>query len=180
MALNDRSGALQTPLTVQGRWDPVDARLQSAGQSYTQGALALTFPLVSGLEAEPASAALSVLAARPAPRHSVPDPDQWASRFLQAVVEVVSSDRPLTQLARWTNPQVFAEVARRRQRIAVHRSPTTVRAGRQHIATVHVARPGPGIAEVAARVAAGGRSRALAARLDFERERWLCTAIDFG
>jgi hypothetical protein len=55
-----------------------------------------------------------------------------------------------------------------------------IRPLRQHIASVHVCRPEQGVAEVAARVTVGQRSRAIAARLDFERGRWTCTAMTFG
>jgi hypothetical protein len=139
----------------------------------------LTFPLASGLDAEPDSAALSVVCDA-GTQVIAPDPQVWVARFLQAVVEVVASERPLTQLARWTDPQVFAEIAWRRQRVADSRAGTRSRSGRQVVATVHISRPQRAVAEVAARVTTGGRSRAVAARLDYERERWLCTAIQFG
>jgi hypothetical protein len=103
----------------------------------------------------------------------------WAARFLQAVVEVLASDRPLTQLIRWTDPAVYAEIARRRQLLAT-RAARTSRSGRAHVATVHICHPTVETAEVSARVTTGRRSRAIAARLDLRRERWLCTAIQFG
>lgn len=150
------------------------------GLGYTQGALALTYPLPSGLDSEPRSVALTVV--QPgvvAPARSQPGSEAWAARFLQAVVEVLSSDRPLTQLARWTDPTVYAEIARRRQRVPPSK-PGTSRAGRAQVVTVHICHPTSDSAEVAARVTMGGRSRAIAARLDLQRERWLCTAISFG
>lgn len=151
------------------------------GLGYTQGALALTYPLPSGLDSEPRSVALTVV--QPgvvAPARSQPSSGAWAARFLQAVVEVLSSDRPLTQLARWTDPTVYADIARRRQRVATPGKPGTGPAGRAQVVTVHICHPTSDSAEVAARVTMGGRSRAIAARLDFQRDRWLCTAIAFG
>lgn len=169
------------PLQRHRRWQPIDPRLVSGEQPYTQGALALTYPMPSGLDAEPGPAVLSVVEASPGPsRPTIPAPDTWAARFLQAVVEVVSSDRPLPQLARWTDHRVFAEVSQRRQRVAIQRTATQARVGRQHVATVHVSRPTLAVAEVAARITVGPRSRAIAARLEFQRGRWLCTALDFG
>ncbi len=164
------------------RWQRDDHR-GAPNDVYTQGALALTFPLPGGLEAWPRPSMLTLVTGEQeqvlAPE-SVPDPEPWAARLVQAVVEVVSSDRPLTQLARWTDPRVYDDLRQRRARVAQHRRPGQVRAGRQLVATVHVRRSSLDSAEVAARVTLGSRSRAIAARLDFQRGRWLCTAICFG
>jgi hypothetical protein len=162
------------------RWDVVDLRPRTQGSPYSQGSLALTFPLTPGIEAEPSLPSLSVVGARCSADGAVPDPEAWAARFLQAVVEVVSSDRPLTQLVRWTEASVLSDIARRRQAVAAQRNAVHSRAGRQQVATVHVCRPHLLTAEVAARVSTGPRSRAVAARLEFQRDRWLCTALDFG
>lgn len=175
-----RSPAVPVPIARAARWATVPSRYQAPGPRYTQGALALTFPLPTGLDAEPRSHALSVVSEASDVAQTAPDPQPWAARFLQAVVEVVASERPLTQLARWTGPQVFADISWRRQRVAEHRAATRSRSGRQVVATVHISRPLHDVAEVAARVTAGTRSRAIAARLDYSRGRWLCTAIDFG
>ncbi len=183
MTMHEATRVTYTPLAIREhrRWRPVDAHPPAEDQSYTQGALALTFPMASGLDAEPTSAALSVVRALPDVHHRIPDPQGWAARFLQAVLEVVSSDRPITQLARWTDSHVLAEISRRRQRgVVAHPSPTPARTGRQQIATVHISRPRPTVAEIAARVSVGPRSIAMAARLEFHRDRWLCTALDFG
>ncbi|MBA3309728.1 MAG: hypothetical protein H0U28_06660 [Nocardioidaceae bacterium] len=157
-----------------------DWRRQEAGSHYMQGALALTYSLPSGVQADPRSSALTLVHPAPEEAGEAPDAHTWAARFLQAVVEVVSSDRPLTQLVRWTDQRVYAEIARRQQRVAAHRRSTVVRTNRQQVATVHICHPAPTVAEVSARVSMGGRSRAVAARLVFSRDRWLCTAICFG
>ena len=153
---------------------------EGGARLYSQGALALTYALDNGLEAAPRSAALSLVTSPSQRSASIPDPGQWAGRFLQAVVEVVANDRPLSQLARWTEEHVYAEIGRRRERVAAHRRPGQARAGRQQVATVHICQSSPGSAELAARISMGGRSRAVAARLDYLRDRWVCTAICFG
>jgi Family of unknown function (DUF6459) len=182
VTLHQHPTATATPPFVQRRrrWDQLDLRHRGDVSAYLQGSLALTFPLPSGLEAEPGSSALTVVGADVVAQSTVPDPQVWASRFLQAVVEVISSDRPLTQLVRWTDSEVFADISRRRHAVAAARSELPPRSGRQQVASVHICRPSMLVAEVAARVSTGSRSRALAARLDFHRERWLCTALDFG
>ncbi|HEY7045467.1 MAG TPA: Rv3235 family protein [Nocardioidaceae bacterium] len=159
------------------RWQLID---DSATSTYTQGALALSYPVPGGDESGSAAAGLSLVRPDRDIDTEIPDPEPWAARFIQAVLEVVSSDRPLTQLARWTAARVYADLSRRRDRVARHRRPGQLRATRQHVATVHVWQPSRDSAEVAARVTMGGRSRAIAARLDFRRGRWLCTALTFG
>jgi len=158
-------------------WRPADAL--PAANPYTQGALALSYPLSAGLETDPCPTALVVVphGARRGPAEGT---DAWAATFIQAVVEVIACDRPVTQLVRWTSRQVYAEILGRQQNVARHRRETSVRPVRQHVATVRLCQPGPSCAEIAARVTFGGRSRAVAARLDRRNERWLCTAIQFG
>jgi Family of unknown function (DUF6459) len=146
---------------------------------YSQGALALTFPLPSGIDCVPRSTALTLVQPGPPRTGEVEACEAWAARFLQAVVEVLSSDRPLTQLVRWTDSAVYTEISRRRALLAT-RQLRASRSGRPHVATVHICHPTADTAEVAARVTTGVRSRAIAARLDLRRDRWLCTAIQFG
>jgi hypothetical protein len=160
-------------------WHRVDAEPEQQ-ERFTQGSLALTFPLGNGLDTVPRSRALTLVDSEGATSTSHSDAERWAGRFLQAVIEVVSSDRPLAQLARWTDRHVYAEIAQRRERVAEHRRPGQVQPHRQHVATVHIWQSAADSAEVSARISSGGRSRAIAARLDFSRGRWLCTAICFG
>jgi hypothetical protein len=150
-----------------------------ASDAFVQGTLPLTYPLPSGVDAVPQSSATTVgrvLAASA----DVPAVHAWASRFMQAVIEVVAGDRPLTQLARWTSPTVYEQIGRVHHHVSAAKPDTIRRSPRHQIATVHVCQVTPIVTEVAARVVGGRRSRALAARLDFERERWTCTAFDFG
>jgi len=186
-------------------WRTVQTHLDAPDALYTQGSLALSYVMPSGVSAEPRTSALTlvrrssdgpageaatlslgraVMPAGTGPGPSGPLPPDavaWAARFVQAVVEVVSSDRPLSQLVRWTDEPVYAEIARRRRSVVLRRgNDPHIRISRQQVATVHVAQPTAGAAEVAARVICRGRSRALAARLEYVRERWTCTAISFG
>jgi hypothetical protein len=102
-------------------------------------------------------------------------------RFLQAVVEMVAADRPVTQLLRWATPEVYTEVCRRADTaLATTDSTQRSRTGRPRVVSVHVSRPGDGVAEVAGHVRHAGRSRALAARLEHRRDRWVCTALQLG
>lgn len=168
-----------TALASQTRLVRTRLRADPAEASCTQGALALTYTLPNGLPAEP----------RP-PLMIVPDPaadappsaEAWAGTFLQAVVEAVSNDRPVAQLARWTSSRVYADLDARRKRVADQLSSSGKghRIGRHHVASVRVCQVDLAIAEVSGRVVTGRRSRALAARLEFLQSRWMCTELVFG
>lgn len=151
----------------------------SAPSPYTQGSLALSYPLPSGVEAVPQSRALTIVA--PAPDDDcVPTAEGWAARFVQAVLEVLTGDRPLSQLIRWTDESVYDDLDQRLGVVQARRPGSPTRNGRHKVATVHVCQVAADRAEVAARVTNGRRSRAVAARLELHRGRWVCTALQFG
>lgn len=121
--------------------------------------------------------------------------DAWARRYAQAAVEVVNGDRPASQLLRWTEAEVFADLTRRAQLLAraggqrdgERRRPRPV--VRPMVRSAHLCFLAPGVAEVAVRVEHGARSRALALRFERTlevarnmplRPRWICTALDFS
>jgi hypothetical protein len=140
--------------------------------------------LPSGLDSVPHSRALAVVTSvqpdtTPTADDAAPKADGWAARFVQAVLEVLTGDRPITQLIRWTDEKVYDDLSRRLDVLQARRQAVPVRGGRQHVATVHVWHVSDDRAEVAARVTNGRRSRAVAARLDLHRGRWVCTAIQF-
>jgi hypothetical protein len=103
----------------------------------------------------------------------------WTARFAQAVVEAVGGQRPVSQLVRWTAPDVHRDLQRRallvRQAARGIRSPI-----RPQVRSVHVCRPSPSSAEVSVHVRHGARSRALAMRLERRDDRWTCTVLQFA
>ncbi|MDP9445165.1 MAG: Rv3235 family protein [Actinomycetota bacterium] len=147
-----------------------------------QGTLALDFTLSSGVPAVPRPPALTLVGDGEDPDlQGIPSPQLWAGRFVQAVVEVVAGDRPLQQLIRWTDERVYDDLSRRVRLLGLTRSTAVrVRTERSHVRSIHVCRPAATVAEVAAHVRHGGRSRAVAARLEANRGRWLCTALQLG
>jgi hypothetical protein len=160
-------------------WRSVEERLATAEPStYVQGSLALSFPLSSGLDAVPSTAAVSLVTDRSASGRA--DAEPWAARFVQAIVEVVAGHRPSTQILRFTSTTVYSDVARRAAIVASAKAHSRAKLVRPQVATVHVYHPDGDSAEVAARVVVGGRSRAIAARLELKDNRWTCTAIQFG
>jgi Family of unknown function (DUF6459) len=114
----------------------------------------------------------------------LPAPTPWAGRLVQAMIEVVSGVRPVSQLVRWTTAAVYDELC---ARVAHPVAPTG--AGRRVIATtrlaevvrsIRVSEPCDGIAEVCAIVQQGPRCRAIALRLEGIDGRWQCTALQIG
>ena len=107
------------------------------------------------------------------------------ARFMQALVEVLSAERPARQMAAWMAPEVFTELQRRLQvgtQVAASgsRSRSAVR-----LVSVHVSMVDDQIAEVAARMVHRGRSRALAVRLEPQATHrgemvWRCTALEWA
>jgi hypothetical protein len=105
----------------------------------------------------------------------------WAARFAQAAVEVLGGDRPVSQLLRWTNAKVYADLDRRVRILGrTSPAPTRLRTVRPQVQSVHVCRPAPGSAEVSVHVRHGHRSRAIAARLEHRNGRWTCVALQLG
>jgi hypothetical protein len=143
----------------------------TTGPRWSQDPLDLVYTLPSGLPAEPAvPARLRIVGAGDGA--TTPDVSAWASRFVPALVEVLSGDRPVSQLMRWTDRDVYEEI---RQRVeGLSRSPGS-RPARAAVRSLHLCQPRPDAAEITAVVRAGRRTRALAVRLDAIEDRWRCT-----
>ena len=166
--------ALPAPLAVR---EVRHLTLVGSTPVFEQGALSLTYPMPSGLDAVPSGADDASFAATCSP--TVPNPQPWAARYLQAVVEVLARQRPVSQLARWTSAEVYRDLTRL-QRLAAQPGQPPSRPPRQAVVSVRAYVVAPDAAEVAARITEGQRSRAIAARLDFRRGRWTCTALAVG
>jgi Family of unknown function (DUF6459) len=109
----------------------------------------------------------------PTARADLPAPGPWAGRLVQAVVEVIGGDRPLSQLVRWTHEDVYEQL----RSLASRRPSSWPKRIRASVRSVHVAEPLDGIAEVCAVVDDGVRSRAYALRLEGADGRWCCTEL---
>jgi hypothetical protein len=165
------------------------ARDRDRATASTQGTLALAFALPGGVPAVPtAPAPLRLVptraeddsAPRPTSRRELPDPRVWAGRLSQAVLEVLSGDRPVAQLVRWTSAEVYADL-QRRVVVAARIRPPHLRDGcRAAVRSVHVCEPEDGVAEVTTVVARSARTSAVALRLEGLDGRWRCTALELG
>ena len=110
--------------------------------------------------------------------------ERFSGRIVQAVVEIVGGDRPVSQVLRWTTPAVYQDLGRRAQLVAraVGRRPGQggVQGTRPHVVGVRTCFVSEQVAEVSAHVRYGRRSRAVAARFERHRDRWVCSALEFA
>ncbi len=111
--------------------------------------------------------------------------DAFIGRYLQAVVEIASGDRPVAQVLRHTTPEVYDALGERARTLltAAQRPPATVRGpnpARPIVIGVRTALIRSDAVEASAHVRYGRRSRAVAARFEIVRERWQCVALIWG
>lgn len=113
---------------------------------------------------------------QPTSRRSLPNPEVWATRFLQAVVETLAGSRASAQLQEWTSPAVHAQIVRDAQ----PRRWTSTAGALPVVRTVRVGEPADGVAEVCGVVQHGQRYAAIAARLEGFDGRWRAVALELG
>jgi hypothetical protein len=139
----------------------------------------LTVVTTGAEEQAPAPAVVQPTGLRPGVR--VPEVRVWAGRLVGAVGEVLAGDRPVSQLVRFTDEGVFAELNRRVRLLGLSTTAGSRRSRERCVVrSVRVCQPVADVAEVAAHVRHGGRSRAIALRLEIRRNRWVCTALEVG
>ena len=110
--------------------------------------------------------------------------ERHAARIGTALVEIVGGDRPLSQVLRWTTPEVYDDLARRAHLVAtaVGRRPGTgaIQSVRPQLVAAHTSFVTERCAEVSLHVRYGQRSRAVAARFELIRDRWQVSALEFA
>ncbi len=110
--------------------------------------------------------------------------EEWAHRFTQAAVEIVGGDRPVSQLVRWTTPDVYADLRLRAHLVARaggHQPGLAqVQPVRPKVRSVHSCFVTDDVVECGVHVRHGQRSRAVAVRFERRDQRWICTALDFS
>ena len=110
----------------------------------------------------------------------------WAHRYAQAVVEIVEGDRPVSQVLRWTVPEVYDDLARRALLVARAggHAPGLGRPGgpvvRPQVLGVRACFVSQDTLEASIHVRHGQRSRAIAARFQLIKGRWQCSALEFA
>jgi hypothetical protein len=113
----------------------------------------------------------------PTATSDLPDPERWARQMVQVIAEVLSGQRPATQLLRWTVPQVYDEI---RGSTTAPQRPGVTPYRRPRVGTVRVCEPADGVAEVAAVVHGPRRTRAVALRMEGMDGRWRVTVFRAG
>jgi hypothetical protein len=110
--------------------------------------------------------------------------EQHAARIGAALVEIVGGDRPVSQVLRWTTPEVYQDLARRAHLVARAAGRTSgagdVQQVRPHLVAAHTSFVSEHCAEVSLHVRYGERSRAVAARFELIRDRWQVSALEFA
>lgn len=111
--------------------------------------------------------------------------DRWVRRYLQVAVEIVAGDRPASQVLRHTDADVFADLTRRATLVA--RAGGHAPGGGRAAMAVRPAVLGcrtslvrDDAVEACVHVRYGQRSRAVAARFEVLRGRWVCVALEFA
>jgi hypothetical protein len=110
--------------------------------------------------------------------------ETWIGQIVQAIVEIVGGDRPLTQAVRWTSPRVYQQLGRR----AAHLGKVggyapgvgRVQRVRPRVTGVTSSTIDQTIVEAAVTIRTGQRARAVAVRFEQSDARWICTVLDFG
>jgi hypothetical protein len=128
-----------------------------------------------------------------APAHDVVDIDEtrrrrveaFVGRYLRATVEIVAGDRPAAQVVRHTHPDVYDDLRRRAVLVARAGGHTpgqgrTREAIRPQLVSARTSFVRDDAVEASMVVRYGARCRAVAARFELVRDRWVCVALEFA
>ena len=155
----------------------------------TQGALALSFPLPSGLAAIPETPPHLALVDDDfgpvrTPTRALPPVTAWSARLAAALAEVLDGQRPAGQLMRWVSSDVDAGLRAWARAKVLHPSLAAAtwgtqrlpsgRRGTRRVRSLRWTSPADGIAEVAAVIDGGPRPLVVALRLEGRDGRWVC------
>ena len=110
-------------------------------------------------------------------RPGLPDAREWSTTLALALIQALLGQRPVSQLNRWVVDEVLVAISTYQRRSLALHGRTAIPAA---VRSVRVQHPDPGVAEVAAHVALGRRSAAMAFRLEALGDRWLCTALELS
>ncbi len=113
------------------------------------------------------------------PELDLPPVGPWAGTLVRAAVEVLTGSRPVAQLARWLEADLYEALCRRAGlAVRIDGRPRTALCAR--VRRVRCSTVTPGIHEVAVVVHDGVRVRAAAVRVECRRGRWQATALEIG
>ncbi|MEU1751205.1 Rv3235 family protein [Micromonospora matsumotoense] len=115
----------------------------------------------------------------PLPATATPEATRAAHRFVSTCLEILNGYRPPGQIRALVEPGCTVEVTEQLARAASRTPPVRRRSTRPavHLRRLRVCEPRAAAVEVAAVVTAGGRTWAMALRLEHRRGTWLCTTL---
>lgn len=125
----------------------------------------------------PLDHAESWLAASRTPTAALPPARAVATVLLQGMLEVLAGVRPLKQLQRDTTAELYARLQSSLESDPGRGQGGAARPNGRSVRSVHVQERPEGVAEVCATVVRGGRTAALALRLEGLDGRWRCTEL---
>lgn len=149
------------PITSPRRWDPV--RFDGP-----------QFPSALD-EGEPRDSDGTTPPVDPA---DLPEPSAWSATLVRAAVEVLKGHRSAAQLIRWLEADLWAALSHHAQlgvQVGRAADPVPVRVRRVHGCAIT-----PAVWEGSVVIDDGGRTRAVALRLEVVRGRWCATALTIG
>ncbi|WP_022918175.1 Rv3235 family protein [Ruania albidiflava] len=150
------------PITAPAAWDPV---------AFSAAATAS--------EEQPRTSPRPRLVWSNGRARSLPDPQTWAGTVARACVETLRGTRPVTQLHRWLDPEVFTALSHRASLAARVRT-RPPRGGAVRVRRVRPCRIAPGVWEAAVVLVEGRRVRAAAVRIEEHRGHWRTTAVQIA
>ena len=110
---------------------------------------------------------------------SLPDGERWAASIVVSIAEVLAGTRPVQQLVRWLESEIYADVARRAG-LLVRIKGRPERVTHARLLSLRSCAPQADVLEVTAAVQDGERVRAYALRLEVFRGRWRVCALVAG
>lgn len=113
------------------------------------------------------------------PRQVLPPAAAWTRQFVQTALEAVGGRRPVSQLLRWSNDDVYSLLVRRAS-LATRLDRAGTATARCAVRSVHLRPLRAGVIEACAVVSDRGRFRAVALRLENAGGRWRVTAFEIG
>lgn len=156
---------------------PRQAPLRAGSEPVPAGQGALALELAAAVPPDPEPRASAWLGddepTNPPDIEALPDPRRWTAMIAQAVVEILAGRRPVTQVLRWVDPEIYRRIQRSAPPRPGGRGGVPVRVRRVRVSTSP-----EGAVEAVAVVDDGTRCRAMTLRLEALERRWLCTALD--
>ena len=159
---------------------PASTRTTTGRPEFETPELEFDWAFASGLPAEPERPTHLRLVEDPESATvnlDLPDPGSWAAMLACSLLETLSGDRPVGQLARWLAKDVHDELSARVDAARRHPAGRIRAVARRKVSGVRVCHVREGVVEACAVIVGNTRARSVAMRLEAVKGRWLATAV---